>query len=110
MNDKDRTEIIKKFEKGVLLRNFSGELTYEIEDRWYEQYNPAKKRIAKEFGLVPISVTVFGPDESFQTFYKRGMKLSIEWDTWSGLIFVAKNCRAEKLVLEIAGYCEENEI
>ncbi|QBG34630.1 hypothetical protein [Litorilituus sediminis] len=110
MDREDKSELIEKLEKGVLLRNFSGQLTYEINERRYDQYKPAKKKISKEFGLIPFGLTINGADEAFQTFLKGTKRIGIEWDVWSGLIFVAKNKQAEDLIQGIAAYCEVNEI
>ena len=110
MNTEDRSEIIKRYEKGVLLRNFSGQLTYEIDGYWHKQYEPAKRKIAKTFGLLPLGFTINGPDEAIQTFFKGAKRIGIEWDVWSGLIFVARNKHSEALIMEIAEYCEGNEI
>lgn len=74
-------------------------LTYEIADYWHVQYKPAKKNIAKKFGLLPFGLTI------------KGTKYTgIEWDVWSGIIFVAKNDRVESLIKEIAEFCENKEI
>ena len=110
MKTEDKSEIIKRYEKGVLIRNFSGQLTYEIDGFWYKQYKPAKKKVAKAFRLFPLGFTINGPDEAFQTFIKGSKRIGIEWDIWSGLIFVAKNKASEALILEIAAYCEAHEI
>src|SRR5690554_5811287 len=85
MKTEDKSKIIKRYEKGVLLRNFSVELTYEIDGFWYKQYKPAKKKVAKAFGLFPFEF-INGPDEAFQTFIKGSNRIGIEWDVWSGLI------------------------
>ena len=110
MKTEDKSEIIKRYEKGVLIRNFSGQLTYEIDGFRYKQYKPVKKKVAKAFGLIPFGFTITGPDEAFQTFIKGSKRIGIEWDIWSGLIFVAKNKTSEGLILEIAAYCEAHEI
>ncbi|WP_344798945.1 hypothetical protein [Litoribacillus peritrichatus] len=110
MNSEDKSEVIKKYKKGVLLRNYSGQLTYEIPNYLYEQYKPAKKKIVKQFSLFPFGFTINGPDEAFQTCLKGSKRIGIEWDVWSGLIFVAKNEQTESLVNEIVEFCENNEI
>lgn len=110
MKPEDKSEVIKKYDKGVLIRNFSGQLTFEIPDYLHHQYKPAKKKIVKKFGLFPFGITINGPDEAFQTFVKGSIRIGIEWDVWSGLIFVAKNEQAESLINEIAEFCQNNEI
>ena len=103
-------EVIKKLNKGTLLRNASGQLTYEINDYWHEQYKPAKKKISKHFGLLPLGITINGSGEAFQTFFRGRKRIGIEWDVWSGLIIVAKNEKSEDLVHRISEFCENNEI
>ncbi len=107
MSKKDKTEIIKRLDIGVLGRDASGRLTYEIYDFPSELYKSKKKELAKKFGLIPFGITIYGLDEAFQTFIKGFKRIGIEWDNWSGFIIVAKNKRSENLVKEIGQYLEE---
>jgi hypothetical protein len=107
MSKKDKTEIIERLKIGVLGRDFSGRLTYEIHSFPSESYTSMKKEIADKFGLLPFGITINGLDEVFQTFIKGFKRIGIEWDIWSGLIIVAKNKKSETLVEEISKYLEE---
>ena len=107
MSQEDKSEIIERFETGVLCRDFSGRLTYEINGFPAESYKSQKKALAKKFGLLPIGITVNGPDEAFQTFAKGLKRIGIEWDIWSGFSVVAKSESAEELVKEIGQHLEQ---
>ena len=107
MTKKDQSKIIQKLSVGTLCRDYSGRLTYEIYDFPSERYTIQKKKIAKEFRLIPFGITINGLDETFQTYIRGLNRVGIEWDIWSGFIVVAKNKGAETLVKEICCYLEE---
>ena len=99
-------QVIEKFQSGLLLRDYSGRLTFEIFDVPGESYDIKKKELAKAFALKRWGFTIHGFDESFQSFRRGKQKISIEWDIWSGLTVVAKNIEAEELISDIISHFE----
>tara|TARA_B100000446_G_scaffold182585_1_gene201344 strand:- start:1033 stop:1464 length:432 start_codon:yes stop_codon:yes gene_type:complete len=104
----DKSEIVERLERGIFLRDFSGRLSYEIQDMGSEHYFPTRKDVAKRFGLFPFGITINTPDEAFKTYIKGFKRIGIEWDWASGFTVVAKNTRAEPLILAIGHYLESS--
>ena len=66
---------------------------------WY------KRKIIKNFNLLPITEVTQDLDVKFQTLKSNnGEAINIEWDTWSGFCIVALNKEAEQLILDILEY------
>ncbi|WP_444957071.1 hypothetical protein [Microbulbifer sp. ZKSA002] len=104
----DQTEIEERMKVGVLCRDFSGRLCYEINNFPLEKYKETKRALVKEFGLYPFGVTTYGLDEAFQSYIRGLKRIGIEWDVWSGFTIVAKNKRAENIVITMAKYLESS--
>jgi len=106
MPEQGQLQVIEKFNSGLLLRDYSGRLTFELFDIPGESYDLKKTELAKTFGLKRWGFTIHGFDESFQSFRKGKHKISIEWDIWSGLTIIAKNATAEMLITEVVSHFE----
>ncbi|MFC6633707.1 hypothetical protein [Microbulbifer taiwanensis] len=106
MSKVDQTEVAERLKFGVLCRDFSGRLCYEINDFPLEKYNETKSSLVKKFGLFPFGITIYGLDEVFQCYIRGLKRVGIEWDVWSGFIVVAKSKRAENLVINMARHLE----
>ena len=106
MSEHGQLQVVEKFQSGLLLRDYSGRLTFELFNIPGESYDLKKKELAQVFHLKRWGFTVHGFDESFQSFRKGTQRISIEWDIWSGLTIVAKNVASEALITEIVGYFE----
>ena len=104
---KDKSQVIERLRIGLLLRDYSRRLVYEIGEFPCESYTAIKKELASHFKLQPLTPTSEGLDEYFQTFMSGLKRIGIEWDDWSGLIIVAKNKRAEPLIRQIGDYLEQ---
>jgi len=70
-------------------------------------YRSRKRQLVQQFGLTPLGIELSGQDAVSQGFFKGFKQVSIEWDVWSGFIVVAKNKRAEPLVLQISSYLND---
>ncbi|WP_395375233.1 hypothetical protein [Marinicella sp. W31] len=106
MTQQGQLQVIQKFTSGLLLRDNSGRLTFEIFDIPGESYDLKKAELAKAFSLKRWGFTIHGFDESFQTFRKGKQRLSIEWDIWSGLTIIAKDITTESLITEMVNHFE----
>ncbi|WP_444921773.1 hypothetical protein ACJJID_05190 [Microbulbifer sp. CnH-101-G] len=106
MSKVDLKEIVERLKVGVLCRDFSGRLCYEINDLPLDNYKETKRALVKKFELCPFGITIYGLDEVFQSYMRGFKRVGIEWDVWSGFTIVAKSKRAENLVINMARYLE----
>ncbi|NQZ11068.1 MAG: hypothetical protein HRT35_28280 [Algicola sp.] len=104
---KDKSQVIERLRIGLLLRDSSGRLTYEVDKFPCEFYSSIKKELSVHFKLQPQRPTIEGLDVYFQTFTSGLNHIGIEWDNWSGLTVVAENKRAEPLIRKIGDYLEQ---
>lgn len=106
MSKEDNFELIEKLETGEFIRDYSGRLCYEISELSSGKYIELQRLVRKKFHLIPMSLRISTPDEIFQSYFSGLKRVGIEWGNWSGFIVVAKNKKAEKLVMDIGYYLE----
>ena len=106
MSIENQEKIIEKLKNGVFARDASNRYTYESWDVPGNRYYELRKRVVKEFKLIPFGFTMGTSDEIFKTYLKGLNRIGIEWDIWSGFIVVAKNRKVEELVHKIGLYLE----
>ncbi len=109
-NQEPQEELLKKGREslgdGSFSRDASDRLCYEVLDLELQLYLIVRKKITREFNLIPFGITIRTSDAVFKTYIQGFKRIGIEWDIWSGFIVVAKNKRAEPLVREVGDFLE----
>lgn len=87
--------------KFVSYRDNSDNLTVAIEGMPSLTYKFVSWKVKRKFGLKKSSQLTSTIDQKFQEYLKDGMRMSIDWDTWSGFMVTALTPESENLVSEI---------
>jgi hypothetical protein len=94
---------------GELWRGADGGLNYTIGGiDTPEKYFDWRKRIAEHFGLVTIGITTHPLDAITKPYIciRKFSLVRLEWDVWSGFFVSSNGPRSDKLLIEIANFCE----
>ncbi|MBF7073949.1 hypothetical protein ISG33_11115 [Glaciecola sp. MH2013] len=91
-------------------RDNSERLTVQLEKMPALTYRFVAWRLKKKFSLKKSCDLVKTENEIFQEFSTGNMRVSIEWDNWSGLTVVALDKASEPLVMEIGESLENKYI
>lgn len=91
---------------GLLYRDASQRLCYEIFRAPAEDYDLLRKLVVDAFSLQRIKPTITFLDDVSTAYIKWSgfLRVDIDWDNWSGFFVTAMNLRAESLVEKIGRF------
>jgi len=91
----------------VTSRDNGNRLNIAVEDISFFASRLLKCKVVRRFNMKKVSKIFDTHEEIAEIYSYQGVKIGIEWDTWSGLSFIALEPAAENKLNDIEGYLKE---